>query len=148
MSNMSNKLENYNTNETIATGLYRPKTTALLFDKLWVPADMIARCDTPAYEEDLASFQYSPQAIPKQLCVTSELTTNMLWRQMGAIQGPVFNSYYQARRRNEPLKIHECGEVKNSYSDNYLFSVNRNEYIMRSTITFKSYMVLSLFQFF
>lgn len=33
------RLLNYNQGDTVATGLYHPKTTAILFDKIWIPSD-------------------------------------------------------------------------------------------------------------
>ncbi|MBQ6100499.1 MAG: hypothetical protein IJL02_11645 [Methanobrevibacter sp.] len=33
------RLLNYNKGDSVATGLYRPKTTAILFDKIWIPSD-------------------------------------------------------------------------------------------------------------
>lgn len=33
------RLLNYNIGDIVATGLYHPKTTAILFDKIWIPSD-------------------------------------------------------------------------------------------------------------
>lgn len=58
------KLLNYSSNDTIATGLSRPKMTALLFDKIWIPSDL----RHSEYGEKLGYDK-----IPLKLCVIEEI---------------------------------------------------------------------------
>lgn len=58
------RLLNYNKNDTVATGLYRPKTTAILFDKLWIPSDF----RHSQYGHDLGYDK-----IPLSVCVVEEI---------------------------------------------------------------------------
>jgi hypothetical protein len=50
--------------ETFATGMVRPKTTALFFDKLWVH---------PALIKGFSHDELEPYRVPAELCVTNPL---------------------------------------------------------------------------
>lgn len=133
---MSRHLENYSENETIATGLNRPKTTALFFDKLWVPPDFIASNDTLSYKP---SFRHSPLAIPKELCVTVDSWMGMddSWRVMEAQQMPVFP-------HNIPYVVNSAYVHEDDPRERFLFSVNRNKFIMKSSIEFQKFYNIEL----
>ena len=51
-------------NETLATGMVRPKTSALFFDKLWVH---------PALIKGFHDDELEPYRVPPQLCVTNPM---------------------------------------------------------------------------
>ena len=58
------RLLNYDKKDTVATGLYRPKTTAILFDKLWIPSDF----RHSQYGHDLGYDK-----VPLSVCVIEEI---------------------------------------------------------------------------
>lgn len=58
------RLLNYESGDTVATGLNRPKTTALLFDKLWIPSDF-------RHSEFGHSLGYDQ--IPGRVCIVEEI---------------------------------------------------------------------------
>lgn len=58
------RLLNYESGDTVATGLNRPKTTALLFDKLWIPSDF-------RHSEFGHSLEYD--RIPRRVCIVEEI---------------------------------------------------------------------------
>lgn len=51
-------LDNYNKEDKIATGVYRPKTTSLFFDKLWLPDSLF-----------FWGFDINCDEIPSELCI-------------------------------------------------------------------------------
>lgn len=72
------RLLNYNKNDTVATGLYRPKTTAILFDKLWIPSDF----RHSQYGHDLGYDK-----IPLSVCVVEEIEESIKsFNSMGMIR--------------------------------------------------------------
>lgn len=58
------RLLNYDKGDTVATGLYRPKTTAILFDKIWIPSDF-------RHSEYGRKLGYDK--IPLSVCVVEEI---------------------------------------------------------------------------
>ena len=58
------RLLNYNKGDSIATGLYRPKTTAILFDKIWIPSDF-------RHSQYGQTLGYNE--IPLSVCVVEEI---------------------------------------------------------------------------
>jgi len=63
------QLSNYNKNDTIATGLERPKTTSLFFDKIWIPSDF-------KYSEYGEAYGYYD--IPPEVCVEDKNEENLV----------------------------------------------------------------------
>lgn len=132
---MSRYLGNYSENETIATGLNRPKTTALFFDKLWIPPDIITSNDTlrPA-------FWHYPLDIPKELCVTADFSSSYSWQEIENQQMPdpyiiTYNAPF--RSRNMRYVMNNRYTIEDDPHERFLFSVNRNNYIMESSIAFQ-----------
>lgn len=58
------RLHNYSSGDSVATGLSRPKTTAILFDKIWIPNDM-------RHSELGHSLGYNE--IPLSVCIIEEI---------------------------------------------------------------------------
>ncbi|RHR64590.1 hypothetical protein DWW70_14140 [Coprococcus sp. AF16-5] len=58
------RLLNYNQGDTVATGLYHPKTTAILFDKIWIPSDF-------RHSQYGRTLEYDK--IPLSVCVIEEI---------------------------------------------------------------------------
>ncbi len=55
---------------TFATGMVRPKTTALFFDKLWIH---------PHLMEGRIGTEFSEHAVPKEVCLDSEVGKGRYW---------------------------------------------------------------------
>lgn len=66
-------LLNYDKNDTVATGLYHPKTTAILFDKLWIPSDF----RHSQYGHDLGYDK-----IPLSVCIVEEVEEGRYWEEL------------------------------------------------------------------
>lgn len=58
------RLSNYNQGDAVATGLFRPKTTAILFDKIWIPSDL-------RHSQYGRTLKYDK--IPLSVCVFEEI---------------------------------------------------------------------------
>ncbi len=58
------RLLNYKQGDTIATGLYNPKTTAILFDKIWIPSD---------FRHSQYGHTLNYDKIPLSVCVIEEI---------------------------------------------------------------------------
>ena len=77
------RLLNYKKNDTVATGLYRPKTTAILFDKLWIPSDF----RHSQYGHDLGYDE-----IPLSVCVVEEIEESIKsFNNVSLIRNALFN---------------------------------------------------------
>ena len=80
------RLLNYNKNDTVATGLYGPKTTAILFDKLWIPSDF----RHSQYGHDLGYDK-----IPLSVCVVEEIEESIKsFNSMGMIRNALLTGEY------------------------------------------------------
>ena len=100
----------FNIKEFVATGFVRPKTTALFFDKLWIPMWL------PKMRKDFSDY------IPSQLLLTNiddEVQADlsmMYWRGM----------YNNLRWDVVEERILKAFASKKEFPDDFLFSSNRN----------------------
>lgn len=132
------ELFNYNKNDTVATGLERPKTTSLFFDKIWVPPD----------------FKYSPYGIaygfnniPSEICIEDK-NEKKLNEQLKIMSYAMLNKYgpdvFSCTSLDELINAEKNREVislkknKNIESDfEFLYSNNRNIGIRKIVANFR-----------
>lgn len=131
----TDRLINYINGESIATGLVRPKTTAIFFDKIWIPRD----CRDTEYGE---SFGYAN--IPVEVCILEEI----------ADQDVIHRIIHFKESKSKPktltisespfdyfryiLPNHPFYSVGKNYDDiHFLFSKSRNEGLTHIVTLFK-----------
>lgn len=122
-------------NITYATGLVRPKTTALFFDKIWLPVPM------PAFLEFYGDIYNN---IPKSVFFTEA----DIWRSEGYPQYDYSGfDWYPIKRGFDPLEPMTTDELfyRQSHSNDYmpmgdfLYSVNRNAGLQEISLYFQKY---------
>lgn len=121
-------------NITYATGLVRPKTTALFFDKIWLPSP------TPTFQEFYGDI-YSN--IPKSVFFTE----TDIWRSEGHKYNHSGFDRYIVKKRSHRLESLTTDELFCRYSmrnyylpiGDFLYSVNRNAGLQEVSLYFQKF---------
>lgn len=114
------RLINYNRGESVAIGIVKPKTTALFFDKIWIPNSIFGN------EYGLEKyFRKGYLEIPDTVRVFEANVNNIL-------EGTCYENYFRHILANHPFtKIEDViGEIEFKYSS------HRNMAIHRATAKF------------
>lgn len=126
-------------NTTYATGLVRPKTTALFFDKIWLPIP------TPTFQEFYGDIYNN---IPQSVFFTESDIQRSRYYQHGHF---IFDQYIMSNRpvyirsdRQEPMTTDELFyrySHRNAYMPigEFLYSVNRNVGLQEVSLYFQKF---------
>lgn len=91
--------------KSYATGLVRPKTTALFFDKIWYPSDL------PEFEKIPKSIKYierAPSRIRSKAKKYIYDTSRLLFEQKLAQEGDLLEDYYKKISSLENDELEDC----------------------------------------
>lgn len=130
------KLLNYSNGDLVATGLERPKTTALFFDKLWIPSD---------YRHSDYGQSLGYDQIPLKICVIEEIEESItLFKHFDIIRETLLGNKKNKLVSDEIEIMPYVGKNRPFYTVEedvlgleFLFSGGRNWGLKQAVISFK-----------